>query len=295
MGSVIYRKQIELVLEYIEKNIGSDLSLQILSEIAGFSPYHFHRIFHSVTGKNLHQYVLERRLNNCAIRLLYEDCDITEIALDYGFSSSSAFARSFKKHFGFTPTRYKKSKERKYPVPFAEVPLKLILFNPEMENKFTEIVLPDLMTVCIGVTGISEAWENPEINRAYEQIFVWLKENKRYTPNTKICGVIVDYPEVQDFSRCRYYACATVESYIHDECLVYRVFQTSGKYICCRINRQLKDFADYFFMYMDYLYGFFMMSHQYSPDNRPFVEFYERASNGDIYINFCVPVKNSKK
>jgi len=295
MGSVIYQKQIEMILEYIEKSIGSDLSLQTLSKIAGFSPYHFHRVFHSFTGINLHQYILERRLNNCAMQLLHEDCDITEIALDFGFSSSSAFARSFRKHFGCTPTQYKKTKERKYPVPFAEVPLKQISFDPDLEKQFTEIVLPDLMTVCIGVTGLSETWENPEINKAYGQIFAWLKENKRYTPNTKICGITMDSPEVQDFSQCRYYACATVESYIHDEYLAYRVFQTSGKYICCRINRQIEAFAECFFNYMDYLYGFFMGSHQISPDNRPFVEFYERMPDGNIYIHFCVPVKNSKK
>jgi len=292
---MIYQKQIELVLEYIEHNIGSDLSLQNLSKIAGFSPYHFHRIFHSVTGKNLHQYILERRLNNCAMQLLYKDRDITEIALDFGFSSSSAFARSFKKHFGYTPTQYKITKVRKHPVPFAEIPRKQFSLDPDWEKQFSEIMLPDLTAVCIGVTGISEGWENPEINRAYEQIFAWLKENNRYTQNTQICGITMDSPEVQDFSQCRYYACATVESYIHDEFLACRVFQTSGKYICCRMNRHLDHFADCFFQYMDYLYGFFMVSHGFSPDNRPFVEFYERSPNGDIYIHFCVPVKSSKK
>jgi AraC family transcriptional regulator len=89
MSVDIYQKQIEGVLEYIELHMDSDLSLEALSNIAGFSPYHFHRIFHSITGKNLHRYVLERKLNNCALKLLYEDCDITKIAMDYGFSSTS--------------------------------------------------------------------------------------------------------------------------------------------------------------------------------------------------------------
>ncbi|ACL76978.1 transcriptional regulator, AraC family [Ruminiclostridium cellulolyticum H10] len=295
MNSIFYQKKIEQALEYAEYNIGSDLSLQTISKIAGFSPYHFHRIFHSVTGKSLHQYILERRLNNCASKLLYEDCDITRIALDFGFSSSSSFARSFKKHFGCTPTQYKKTKDRKYPVPFSEIVLQQISFDPELEKHFNEIVLADLRTICIGVTGLSEVWENPEINRAYEQIFTWLKENKKFTSDTKICGITMDTPEVQNLSSCRYYACATAESYIHDEHLAYRVFQTSGNYICCKINRCIKDFAACFFKHMDYLYGFYMVSHKFSPDNRPFVEFYERMPDGDIYIHFCVPVKNSKK
>ncbi len=294
-NNYIYKKQIELVMEFTEHNICSDLSLHTLSKIAGFSPYHFHRIFHSVTGKSLHQFILERRLNNCASRLLYEDGDITNIAMDFGFSSSSSFARSFKKYFGCTPTQYKKTKERKYPVAFAEIPIQQVSFDPELEKHFDEIVLPDLKAVCIGVNGLSEVWENPEINRAYEMIFTWLKESNRLTQNTKIFGVTMDTPEVQNLSSCRYYACAASESYILDECLAYRVFQTSGKYICCKINRSIKDFATYFFRHMDYLYGFYMVAHKLSPDNRPFVEFYERMPDGDIYINFCVPIKNSKK
>jgi AraC family transcriptional regulator len=294
LNSFSYKRQIELALEYTEHNIDSDLSLQTLSKIAGFSPYHFHRIFHAVTGKSLHRYILERRLNYCAGFLLYEDCDITRIALDYGFPSSSSFARSFKKQFGCTPTQFKKTKERKYPVKFAEMALQEILFDPELEKHFCESVLPDLKTICVGVTGISETWESPEINRAYEQIFTWLKENKKLTPDTKICGVTIDTPEVQDLSSCRYYACATVESYIYDEHLAYRIFQTSGTYICCKINRGIKDFAAYFFRHMDYLYGFYMLSHNFSPDNRPFVEFYERMPDGEIYIHFCVPVKKAR-
>jgi AraC family transcriptional regulator len=291
MSVDIYQKQIEGVLEYIELHMDSDLSLEALSNIAGFSPYHFHRIFHSITGKNLHRYVLERKLNNCALKLLYEDCDITKIAMDYGFFSPSAFARSFKKHFGCTPTRYNRTKDRKHPVPFADVSFKRISYDPEMEKRFSENTLPDLKTVCIGVTGLSEAWENPEINKAFGRIFAWLKESKRYTPDTKICGITVDSPEVQEFSSCRYYACATVESPVNDEHLAYRVFQTAGKYICCKMNRNQKDFAQCFFEHMDYLYGFYMVRQKLSPDNRPFVEFYERMPNGDIYIRFCVPVK----
>lgn len=290
-----YQRQVEMALEYAEHNIDSDLSLETLSKIAGFSPYHFHRIFHSVTGKSLHQYILERKLNCCARLLLYDECDITRIALDYGFASSSSFARSFKKRFGCTPTQYKRTKERRYPLPSSKVALQEFMFDPELEKCFYEATLPELRTVCIGVTGLSEAWENPEINQAYEQIFTWLRENKRIGPGARICGITIDTPEVGDLSSCRYYACATVESYVHDERLAYRVFKTSGAYICCKISRGSKDFASCFFKHMDYLYGFYMRAHNLFPDNRPFVEFYERIPDGDIYIHFCVPVKNSKK
>lgn len=77
-----YQKQVEIALDYIDRNIATDLSLNTIANVAGFSPYHFHRIFHAITGKRLHSYILERRLGFCANQLLYENCDITKIALD---------------------------------------------------------------------------------------------------------------------------------------------------------------------------------------------------------------------
>lgn len=295
MNNKSYQRHVEIALEYIEHHIDSDLSLQTLSNIVGFSPYHFNRIFHAVTGNSLHQYIIEQRLNCCANHLLYDNCNITKIALDHGFATPSSFAKAFKEQFGCTPTQYKETKKRKYPISFAKIAFQKFSFDAEVEKHFSKVVLPDLQTICIGVKGLSEIWENSEIEQAYLHIIRWLNVNSRISSDTKICGVTLDTPEVQTLSSCRYYACATIDSYVNDEYLAFRKFQTSGTYICCRINRGAKDFAARFFRYMDYLYGFYMSSLHLSPDYRPFVEFYERSSDGNIYINFCVPVKNSKK
>jgi AraC family transcriptional regulator len=295
MTNNTYIRPMESVLEYIEKHIDSDLSLETLSTVAGFSPYHFHRIFHALIGKTLHQYVLEQKLNYCAKQLLYENCDITRIALDYGFGTPSSFAKNFKRQFGCTPTQYKETKARKYPIAFAKISFQNFSFDVEIENSFSKVNLPDLQTICIGITGLSETWEKPEIEKAYLQIFNWLKVNNKTISTTKICGITLDTPEVQALSSCRYYACATVDSFVNDDYLTFRSFQTSGEYICCRIDRDKKDFTLDFFKYMDYLYGFYMFYHKLLPDCRPFVEFYEKGSDGKTYINFCVPVKNSKK
>jgi AraC family transcriptional regulator len=189
MNNETYQRQIEKVLQYIEHHFDSELSLQILSKVAGFSPYHFHRIFHAISGKSLHQYILERRLNYCANKLLYEKCDITKIALDYGFATPSSFAKNFKEQFGCTPTQYKETKERRYPITFAKIAFKEVSYDAELEKCFSKVTLPDLQTICIGVTGLSETWENPEIEKAYQQIFHWMNVNNKANPKTKICGV----------------------------------------------------------------------------------------------------------
>lgn len=287
-----YRPQIEAVLEYLENNMDSNLSLNFLAKKAGFSPYHFHRIFRATTGKTLHEYVLSRKLNKAASMLLYENSDITKIALDSGFSTPSAFAKCFKEMFGSTPSEYKVYKSRKYPVSFSKISFPEYVYDASIEDFFCEILLPDLKALCIGVTGLSEAWENPEIQKAYDGIFRWLKANPKHRAS-KICGITIDTPEVKALEECMYYACAAVDEYIFSEALAFRSFKTSGKYVCCKMNRSLKDFPKLFFKYMDYLYGFYLQKHQLSPDSRPFVEFYEQDLDKNIIINFCVPVKKS--
>ncbi|MEL6562503.1 MAG: AraC family transcriptional regulator, partial [Bacteroidota bacterium] len=52
-----YVKRINSVLDFIEKNLEADLSLEALSKVAIYSPFHFHRVFTTIVGENLNQYV----------------------------------------------------------------------------------------------------------------------------------------------------------------------------------------------------------------------------------------------
>lgn len=288
----LYKLSVEAAFEYIDNNIDSDLSLQTISNAVGFSPYHFHRIFLAITGKTLHEYILIRKLNLAANQLLYNVCDITEIALNTGFSSPSAFSKSFKDMFGCTPTQYKENKERRYPSEFAKLSFPEYKYDNFIEQCFYKMTLPDLQTLCIGINGLSESFENPKIEKAYQQIFEWLRENPAYK-SSQICGITVDTPEVKNLHECRYYACTSVASFVYSEKLTFRTFKTSGQYICCKMNRSEKAFADKFFRYAQYLYGFYLQQHQLLPDARPFVEFYEAAANENVNIIFCVPVKKA--
>ena len=99
------------VLEYIDNHLAEDLSLPALSRVSGYSPYHFHRLFHAVTGRTLHEYVLLRKINAAAGRLLYDGGSITKIAFDCGFSSSGSFTRCFRNHMHCSPSHYRRSKK----------------------------------------------------------------------------------------------------------------------------------------------------------------------------------------
>ena len=96
------------VLQYIQKNIDNDLPLEKLSEVAAFSPYHFHRIFKGLIGESLGEYVRRIRIERAGSQLRYSQKKITEIAFQAGYDSYESFCRVFKEKFGVPPSLYRK-------------------------------------------------------------------------------------------------------------------------------------------------------------------------------------------
>ena len=109
-----YKTRINRVFEYIDQNLESNLSLQSVSEVAFFSPFHFHRIFKFVTGETLNEYITRKRIEKSASDLLHKNITSTKIAHNYGFSDNSSFSRAFKKYFKVSPTDFKKQNPNRF-------------------------------------------------------------------------------------------------------------------------------------------------------------------------------------
>ena len=103
-----YRGRINLAVDNIESNLCRDFTLEEIAAVAGFSKYHFHRIFFTFTGETLFQFIQRLRLEKGATMLLNDHAKpVTDIALDCGFANSSSFAKSFKQYFGYTATEWR--------------------------------------------------------------------------------------------------------------------------------------------------------------------------------------------
>ena len=103
-----YIVRINTVCDYIEAHISDDMTLLELARIAGFSEYHFHRIFAAMTGETLFCFISRLRLERAATQLcLYHDKNVTQIASDCGFSSPAVFSRMFKKRFLCAPSVFR--------------------------------------------------------------------------------------------------------------------------------------------------------------------------------------------
>jgi AraC family transcriptional regulator len=102
-----YKQHIEHALEYIENNLKAELSLADLAKAAGYSEYHFLRVFREVTHLTPADYIRKRRLSEIAREINGNDRPISDIAFEYGFNSKENFTRAFKAEHNCLPTEYK--------------------------------------------------------------------------------------------------------------------------------------------------------------------------------------------
>ncbi len=105
-----YLNQLEKAVMFIENNLSEDIKVEEIASAAGYSYYHFHRVFEAVLGETLGNYIRSRRLNRAANDLLYTDRRILDIAIAYQFNSQEAFHRAFKKNFKVSPATYRKNR-----------------------------------------------------------------------------------------------------------------------------------------------------------------------------------------
>lgn len=95
--------------EFIHDNYDAPITLSILSKNIGVSKYYLHRLFTEMTGSTPVVYITRVRLSKAKEQLRTSGASILEIAMACGFDSTSYFSNTFKKHFGVSPTEYRKS------------------------------------------------------------------------------------------------------------------------------------------------------------------------------------------
>ena len=94
---------IEKVLYYIDEYIYEELTYERLAEVFGYSSFHFHKIFSSVTELSITEYIRKRRLTMAHKKLCETTETVADICYNVGFNSIQTFNRVFKDTFGMQP------------------------------------------------------------------------------------------------------------------------------------------------------------------------------------------------
>jgi AraC family transcriptional regulator len=106
--SPLPRPILRRVLDRMEAEFDSDLTLRLLAEESGYSRTHFLRMFRGATGQSPHRYLLELRLKKAESMLSSRSLSLVDVALACGFSSHAHFSTAFRSRFGLSPAAYRR-------------------------------------------------------------------------------------------------------------------------------------------------------------------------------------------
>jgi AraC family transcriptional regulator len=101
-------RRLQRVIDYIDANLQSEITIDALASAASLSRFHFSRMFKAATGHSPSRFIGHRRLELAKTQLV-RGVSIAQVAFDCGFSSESNFARSFRRATGSPPGRYRDS------------------------------------------------------------------------------------------------------------------------------------------------------------------------------------------
>lgn len=102
-----YAHRLERFAVYLAENLDHDVDLERLAEVACFSPFHFHRIYHALQGETVAETVRRMRLHRAAVQLIEGETSIERIAARAGYGSQAAFTRAFRSAYGAPPAAYR--------------------------------------------------------------------------------------------------------------------------------------------------------------------------------------------
>ena len=103
-----YLERFLSICEYIDAHCTEDITLDEIAKIAGFSKYHFTRLFKQFTNNTFYKYLNQKRIELALTLLADPNISVTETAMQSGFANPSSFIRVFKAEKGCTPTEFRK-------------------------------------------------------------------------------------------------------------------------------------------------------------------------------------------
>lgn len=312
-----YAARVHRVMDYIENHLASPLTLEELSQVAGFSKYHFHRIFASQTGETLFGFIQRLRLEKAAFLLASDPrVSVTEAALEAGFGGSSSFARGFKQRFGLSPTEWRskpagsgrnlgmmdrnsgntdRNPGKSFPASkvYIEYAGDTQLWRYEMEQKTMTVTVKEIPAWTLAYVRYvgPYAGDGELFQRLNEKLFKWAGARGLVRfPETQHLIVYHDNPEITDEEKLRLSVCITVPEDTPVDGDIGKMTLSAGKYAFARFQLGVSEYTDAW----SWVYGTWLPDSGYAPDDGPCFELYHGAgpdASGLFTVDICVPVK----
>ena len=289
-----YHRRLCRAIDFISANLTSNLSVADIAQAASFSSFHFQRLFHAIIGESVAGYVRRLRLESAARRLVHgQPQDVTGLAIELGFSSSQNFAKAFKKHFGVTPTQFRRdsaglsAEAQTWDSPRETL---AICEMTERDEVVPSAVVRSLQARRVVYRRHFGSYQDAGVQTAFDALQRWAETRGLHREDGYL-GIPWDDAEITPNIKCRFDACLVV---LDDEFFGRSVNTQSipaGRYASIRTKISDNDFHRPWTLLM----RDWMPHSGFQPADGPRFELYHsdgsRSAQGMWDIEVCLPVK----
>ncbi|MGL4636815.1 MAG: AraC family transcriptional regulator [Beijerinckiaceae bacterium] len=193
-----YAERIDRVLVAIAADIDRRHSLQDLADIACFSPFHFHRIYHATTGETVEETIRRLRLHRAAADLNSTKLPMERISQRAGYGSLAAFSRAFKADYGLPPSAYRRGR-------CSDL--------SRVKLKTQEMTMYDITIgshEAFRLAGLAHKGDYNAIGTTFDRVSAMAAAKGLFTADTRMFGVYFDDPDSVPLSALRSFAGVSV-------------------------------------------------------------------------------------
>ena len=263
---------------HLQDRLDSDLPLEALAAVSGYSAFHFHRVFRGLTGESVAEHRRRLRLERAARRLGRGAGSVLEEALDAGYESNEAFSRAFRARFGCSPSEWRAGRGELRP----QVP------QPPPEGTWeVELVTRPAQPVIFA----RHVGPYAEVGRAWGRVYAFAGPRGLLAAGPENLGVCHDDPAITPAEFLRYDACLTTAE---------PLAQTSGDIVAATLPAATYARLEHIGPYdtlgaaHDWLCGVWLVDAGYEPADLPGLEVYRNnptvTAPADLRTDVLLPL-----
>ena len=281
-NKALYNQKLNRVTEYIHDHLDEKIEIQTLAKLSHFSLFHFHRIMRALLGEPIGAYINRIRLETAAKMMRYSPMSIEDIAYNVGYETPSSLTKAFKKHFGISPSDYRKNKTLTFKTTNTMETTSLNIKKPKIKT------LEDKNCIYISLKG---AYDKLDYGSAWKTLWQEVKQQKLFTAGIEHIGVPFDDPNITEEGNIRYDACLVVHKEAKPSGKVGVKVLKGGKFAVFHYQGSYSNFTHVY----DYIFNTWLLESDHELRDEPTREKYlnnaERTEESKLKTEIYLPIK----
>jgi AraC family transcriptional regulator len=229
---------IQRAIDFIEAHLQEEITLPQIASAAGYSLFHFMRMFNRMVHHTPYDYLMRRRLSEAARQLASTPRRITDISQDYCFNNLETFSRAFRRMFDMQPSQWRENRLDDFRRLMPAKTTDDLYFTSREDFCYPELVEMGEMKLAGLMTALEEDPSAHHTQRAR------ILEDLQALPGASTQNIYLVTSYVEPW-RGKAYLFAGVESGIEDGEQSGMVSKTipSGSFVCTDVSGELSATA----------------------------------------------------